>query len=157
MTAATVLHKRDIDGIKENRRVHPFNDRAVIHLKSLGEAAGLSDTGVHLARVAPGDETTAFHSHELSDEFVYILAGTATLSVGDEQHELGPGDFAGFPANGAAHIMQNTGSEDLVYLMAGGRPHVDIVNYPRAGKKMYKVGTRVDIVDTPHIKEIHRG
>lgn len=157
MTAATVLRKHEIDGMKEEARVHPFNDRAVMNLKSLGETAGLTETGVHLSRVAPGDETTAFHNHEFSDEFVYILSGTATLVAGDDQYELGAGDFAAFPANGPAHIMKNTGGEDLVYLMAGGRPHVDIVNYPRAGKKMYKVGTRLDIVDAQDIKVVHRG
>jgi len=157
MTATPVLCKRDIDGKEETRRVHPFNEKAVINMKSLGDAAGLTSLGVHLVRIAPGDETTAFHNHELSDEFIYILSGTATLTIGDAQHALGAGDFAGFPANGPAHIMKNTGSEDLVYIMAGGRPHLDIVNYPRAGRKMYKAGTRLDIVETQSIKEVHRG
>ena len=53
--------------------------------------------------------------------------------------------------------MKNTGGEDLVYIMAGGRPGIDIVNYPRAGKKMYKVGERLDIVDTQYVKQTYRG
>lgn len=157
MTATPVLHKRDIDGMEDLHRIHPFNDKAVINMKSLGNTAGLTTLGAHLVRIAPGDDTTACHNHELSDEFVYILSGTATLTLGEEEHELQAGSFAGFPANGPPHIMKNTGSEDLVYIMAGGRPHVDIVNYPRAGKKMYKVGERLDIMDTRDIKEINRG
>lgn len=157
MTAIPVLHKRDINAMEELQRIHPFNEQAVINMKSLGDAAGLTSLGAHLVRIAPGDETTACHNHELSDEFVYILSGTATLTVGEQEHELQAGDFAGFPADGPPHLMKNTGGEDLVYIMAGGRPGIDIVNYPRAGKKMYKVGERLDIVDTQYVKQTYRG
>ncbi|MEJ2760037.1 MAG: cupin domain-containing protein [Gammaproteobacteria bacterium] len=157
MTDTPILHKRDIDGMEELERIHPFNDKAVIYMKSLGNVSGLTSLGAHLVRIAPGDETTACHNHELSDEFVYILSGAATLTLGEEEHELGTGDFAGFPANGPPHLMKNTGNEDLVYIMAGGRPRVDIVNYPHAGMKMYKVGERLDIVETQDVKVVIRG
>ena len=124
-----VLKADEIAGLSENRNVHQFNENAIRNTKSLGDLVGLTSVGFHLVRVEPGDETTQHHNHECSDEFIYILSGCGTLSLGNEDIEIGAGDFAGFPMNGPAHSMKNTGKEDLVYLMGGGRPDIDICNY----------------------------
>lgn len=156
MTNTPVLNKAELEKLEEQRFVHPFNDKAVMHVRALGEAAGFTLLGVRLMRVEAGDETTCYHNHELSDEFVYIISGTATLTVGEARHELKAGDFAGFPANGPAHVMQNTGSEDLVYLVAGNRPDIDIANYPRNNLRLYKVGNRFEYMDLQHVQELQR-
>ena len=142
-----VLTKTDIDNTPETRHVHQFNPRAIRHTVSLGDIAGLTKVGLHLVRVAAGDETTTHHYHEESDEFVYILSGTLTLRYGDEQYSLSAGDFVAFPAQGAAHSMRNESDADATYLMGGSRPDIDICNYPDIDRRMYNIRGQKEYVD----------
>src|SRR5688500_3901106 len=107
--------------MKEERRVHVLNPRAVRNQKSLGDAVGMTDLGIHLVRVEPGHETTEYHTHYCDEEFVYILAGRGLADIGDTRIEVGPGDFMGFAPQSAPHTMSNPGGEDLVYLVGGTR------------------------------------
>ncbi|MEM7465440.1 MAG: cupin domain-containing protein [Pseudomonadota bacterium] len=142
-----ILKSRDIESLPEAKNIHQFNDRAIRNTKSLGDLVGLTSVGFHLVRVEPGDETTQHHNHEFSDEFIYVLSGNGALSIGEETIEIEVGDFAGFPMNGPAHSMTNTGEEDLVYLMGGGRPDIDICNYPKIDRRMYIVKGQKEYVD----------
>ena len=120
----------------------------------MGDLVGLSTVGFHLVRVEPGDETTQHHNHVHSDEFIYVLSGKGTLFLGEEGIEIGLGDFAGFPMNGPAHSMKNAGSEDFVYLMGGGRPDIDICNYPKIQRSMYMVKGEKEYVDLQHLERV---
>src|SRR3982750_3958167 len=62
----------------------------------LAKAAGLTQFGVNLVRLAPGSQTALRHWHEAEDEFVYVLEGTPTLIDDNGPHQLAPGDAAGF-------------------------------------------------------------
>lgn len=149
-----ILKATEIESLPESKNVHQFNDRAIRHTRSLGDLVGLTSIGFHLVRVEPGDETTQHHNHECSDEFVYILSGSGTLSLNDEDIDIESGDFVGFPMNGPAHSMKNTGGDDLVYLMGGGRPAIDICNYPRIQKRLYIINGQkeyVDLKDLGHV------
>ena len=152
-----VLKKIDIDNLDERNIVHPFNEKAIINMKSVGDAAGLTGLGIHLLRIAPGDETTAPHNHEMSEEFVYVLSGRAALFMDGEEQRMEAGDFAGFTAGGPAHYMKNDGDRDLVFLVGGTRPATDVINQPGAGKRMYSTGGRLDVVDTADIRELKPG
>lgn len=142
-----IIKKSDIDSLPEVRFIHPFNDKAIRNTKSIGDLAGLNKIGIHLVRVEPGDETTQHHYHECSDEFVYLLSGSATLELDDETFNVNAGDFVGFPANGAAHSMKNTGSSDLVYLMGGNRVDTDCCNYTKLNRRLFKINGRSEYVD----------
>src|SRR5688572_6200672 len=89
------------------RRVHFLNPKAIRGNKSLGDATGLTQLGVHLITVAPGDRSTEFHVHHYEEECIYVLSGRATAVIGEESHAIGPGDFIGCPCNGVAHEMVN--------------------------------------------------
>lgn len=141
-----VVRRRELAALAERRFVHPFNSNAVRHTRSLGDLAGLTRIGLHLVRVSPGRETTEFHVHEASDEFVYILEGQAELQLGEEVLDLAAGDFAAFPAAGPPHAMRNSGETDLVYLMGGDRPAHDVTDYPAIGKRLFKTGGRREAV-----------
>lgn len=154
MTTKTHLSAHDIALLTERKNIHQFNDKAIRYTRSLGDLTGLTSIGIHLVRVEPGDETTQHHNHEVSDEFIYILSGKGTLYLGDESIEVGPGDFAGFPRQGAAHSMKNTGAEDLVYLMGGGRPEFDICNYPHINRRMYLINGKKEYVDLENLRNI---
>ncbi len=134
---------------KEER--HQFNEHALRLTRMLGHATGMEQLGVHLVRVPPGHETTQHHSHEANEEFIFILEGRATATIGDELSEVCAGDFMGFPRNSPAHSMVNDSEQDLVYLVAGERNLPDVVHYPRIKRTMIKsdsTGSYTDWSDT---------
>ena len=55
------------------RRRHFVNRNALRLNKSLGDAVGMQDMGVHLVRIKQGDDTTEFHTHFCDEEFIYVL------------------------------------------------------------------------------------
>ena len=141
-----------IAAMEEVRRVHVLNARAVRNQKSLGDAVGMKELGIHLVRVEPGDESTEYHTHYCDEEFVYILAGRGVAEIGDTKVEVGPGDFMGFATRSPPHTMTNTGSEDLVYLVGGTRKASDVSEYPRAQKRAYKFAGERHTVDYGDVK-----
>lgn len=150
------LKKSDIDTLEEKTFEHQFNKNAIRETRSLSELCGLTSIGIHLVRVKPGMETTEYHMHEYSDEFVYILSGNGSMDLADETVSVSAGDFIGFPMNGPAHIMKNTSDEDLVYLMGGDRPEFDVVNYPRLNRRMYKIRGQKEYVDADTVTKIEQ-
>ena len=63
----------------------------------------------------PGFGGPALHRHADIDETFYVLDGTLTVQVGDERHELRPGQ-AGFVPRGAAHGFANAGDVPAVFV-----------------------------------------
>ena len=148
LLAATTIAK-----IAEYRRVHPLNKRAIRRGKSLGDAVGMREMGIHLVRIAPGDESTEYHTHYCDEEFVYILSGRGIAEIGTRKFRVGPGDFMGFTAQALPHAMSNPYKEDLVYLLGGTRKAIDISEYPRSRKRAYKFSGLRHTVDFKHVKE----
>ncbi|MGH1356451.1 MAG: cupin domain-containing protein [Thalassovita sp.] len=132
MTAA------QIDAMDGVEKTHFLNPNAKRLNKSLGDATGLTGLGVHLIAVQPGHETTECHAHHHEDECVYILSGTATAVIGEEKHEIGPGDFIGYRAGGLAHTILNTGNEVLRMLVVGQRLPHDVADYPEKAKRIFR-------------------
>jgi uncharacterized cupin superfamily protein len=126
---------------------HPWNAKSEITGVQLGRKAGLSRTGVSLARIAPGRESFVYHSHEREEEWLYILSGNGTAEIDGEEHEVGPGDFMGFPTPSVAHHLRNTGPEPLVYLMGGENRDAEVATFPRLGKRMVRAGGKLEIYD----------
>lgn len=120
------------------KRVHRLNARAVRHGIALGDLVGMTDMGIHLVRIKPGNQTTEFHTHYCDEEFLYILSGRGVAEIGDKTFTVGAGDFMGFSAKSPPHSMANPFEEDLVYLMGGTRKAFDVSEYPRAKKRTYK-------------------
>ena len=143
-----LLSAQAIAAMAAVKRVHALNPGAIRHSKSLGDAAGLQNIGVHLITVEPGDCSTEFHFHLYEEECVYVLSGHGTVVIGEQTQKIGPGDFIGHPIDKVAHEMINDGSEPLVCLVIGQRLAQDITDYPRKGKRLYRnsgVRDRVDI------------
>jgi uncharacterized cupin superfamily protein len=124
---------------------HPFNPASEIHGFPLGAAAGLSRVGVNLLRVPPGKESFVLHSHHGEEEFLYILSGRGMARIGDEEHEVGPGDFMGFPTPSVVHHLRNPFDEDLVYLSGGERKPMEVADLPLQNKRMVRVGEAISI------------
>ena len=109
----------------------------------LGDAAGLSQFGVNLLRLAPGTWSSQRHWHTAEDEFVWVLEGEVVLIDDDGETTLRPGDCAGFRAgepNG--HHLVNRSDADAVLLEVGSRrPNEDGADYPDIDL-MIPAGTR---------------
>lgn len=121
---------------------HPFNPKSEIHIQSLGDAVGLERIGLHVIRVPAGKESYLFHAHHTEEEFVFVLSGRGIAEIGEAEYEIGAGDFIGFPTPSPGHHLRNASGDDLVYLSGGERHTAEIIDYPRAGKRMIRVGGR---------------
>jgi len=142
-----LLTAAEIGAMEPDCSVHPLNANAVRLKKSLGDMAGLTQFGFHLMTLMPGRESTEYHRHLHAEECVYILSGSGEAVIDGKAYTVGPGDFMGFPRNGAAHAMRNAGTEPLVYLVAGDRGEYDVCDYPRQRKRLYKAGSNKVFVD----------
>ena len=145
------LSAQAIAAMKGEERVHFVNPAAKRINKSLGDAAGLKNLGVHMMTIAPGDRSSEYHCHKYEDEAIFVLTGHGTAVIGEEKHRIGPGDFLGFPGGGLPHETINDGAEPLVCLVIGQRLAQDVVDYPRAGKRLYRNSGQRDMVDHPNI------
>lgn len=136
-------------------KTHFLNPNAKRVNKSLGDATGLTGLGVHLIEVQPGHETTELHAHHHEDECVFVLSGTATAVIGDQQHPIGPGDFIGYRAGGLAHTIHNTGDQVLQMLVIGQRLPHDVGDYPQKAKRIFRnQGLPWTVVDHQDLQEL---
>jgi len=142
-----LLSAEAIAAIPEHARQHAFNPNCVRHTRSLGDACGLTRSGVHLVRLAPGRDSTEYHTHAHDEEWVYILAGRGMAEIDGHEQVVKAGDFMGFVAGSAPHMMTNPFDEDLIYLVGGTRESYDVVNYPRRGIRSYKYDGKRDNIE----------
>lgn len=93
----------------------------------LGDAGGLTDFGVNLMRLSPGNWSSQRHWHSHEDEFVYVLEGELTLIEDGGETILQAGDCAAF-AKGTrnGHHMINRSKATAVYLEVGSRAPADV-------------------------------
>jgi uncharacterized cupin superfamily protein len=109
----------------------PFPGAAV---RALGQAAGSSRAGLNHVTLQPGQTGAPPHCHALEEELFYVLDGSGTLTLGDEEHPLRPGDVAARPpSTGVAHALR-AGDGGLTYLVYGTREPGDSVYYPQSGQ-----------------------
>jgi uncharacterized cupin superfamily protein len=101
---------------------------------------GLTDTldrrrvGVAHLTVAPGALSSPPHCHAAEEEIFYVVDGTGTLLLGDEEHPVRAGSVvARPPGTGVAHAFR-AGDGGLTLLAFGTREPHDIAYYPRSAK-----------------------
>ena len=64
-TRKYLLRAEDIENLDAKEITHFLNPNALRMNKSLGDAVGMSNMGVHMIFVEPGNDTTEFHKHIL--------------------------------------------------------------------------------------------
>lgn len=120
---------------------HSHGEKFGYRRKSLGSAAGGEKLGCSLYEVEPGKRAWPYHYHGANEEAIYVLKGSGTLRVGDEEVPLGKGDYATFPASAeGAHQLVNTSDETLRYLCFSTMVQPDAMVYPDSGKVGVFVG-----------------
>lgn len=142
-----LLKADDIEAMPATLSIHPLNPNGVRHRRSLGDATGLTQIGVHRIELQPGHDSSEYHRHLYEEECVYVLSGRGTATIDDKQHAIGAGDFLGFARNGPAHVLTNSGDEPLVLLVMGQRLAQDVCDYPHRQLRLYINGDREDLVD----------
>lgn len=98
--------------------------------RKLGEVFGLQNFGVNLTHLEPGAASALLHAHTVQDEFVFIIEGTATVVIGEQQYEVSAGECVGFKAGSQAHQIVNRSNETVTYIEIGDRSREDEVVYP---------------------------
>jgi uncharacterized cupin superfamily protein len=98
----------------------------------LGDAAGLTQFGVNLLELEPGEWSSQRHWHTAEDEFTYVLAGEVVLVTGEGEEVLRAGDCAGFKCGDPnGHCLQNRSDARAVLLEVGSRNRAeDACHYP---------------------------
>lgn len=141
----------EMEGLQKS---HFLNANAQRVNKSLGDMVGLTGFGFHLIEVEPGHETTEHHVHYHEDECVFVLSGSATAYIGDEEIAIKAGDFLGHRKGGSAHSIKNTGNERLRCIVVGERLPNDVVDYPKLNKRLFRnAGMTWNLVDRDAIDE----
>ncbi len=128
--AHQVVH---LDEVEERACRHPLAPHAIRHQRGIDQAAGLRRQACTWVRLESGVESTAFHTHESTDEWVFLLTGNAELRLGSERHRVSAGDFVAHPAKGPAHVMRAL--SDVTYLMCFECTPDDVVAYPELGRR----------------------
>ena len=129
----------------------PFNTPCAERVRQrLGNAAGLTDFGVNLMRLPPGNWSSQRHWHSHEDEFVYVLEGELTLIEDRGETALRAGDCAAFPkGSGNGHHMINKSDTTAVYIEIGSRhpddlitcSDIDMMSASADGRFVHKDGT----------------
>ena len=92
------MPKIDITSIPERKGTgYPpqFNAPCADRIRQrLGHAGGLTDFGVNLMRLPPGNWSSQRHWHSEEDEFVFVLEGELTLIDDGGETLLRAGDCA---------------------------------------------------------------
>ena len=133
---------------------HPLNERSEIHGFQLSRQTGLARSAVNWIRVPPGKESYAYHAHHAEEEWVYVLSGRGVAEIGDAEHEVGPGDFLGFPTPSVGHHMRNDSEEDLVYLCGGEILALEVADFPKLGLRMIRQPDRVEVAPVDALKSV---
>jgi uncharacterized cupin superfamily protein len=135
--------------IREGRKRfrHPWNPDSEVVFSQMAPLTGLKRTGVTLVSIPPGKESFVPHVHYREEEWVYVLSGTGTALIGDDDYAIEAGDFMGFPPGTVAHNLKNTGDETLVYLMGGEALGHEIADFPGLGRRMVRRGETMEIYD----------
>lgn len=87
------------------------------------------------------------HRHSVQEEWSYIVSGEGEAQIGEERFKVGAGDFIGFPLDGKAHTIVNTGTVDLVYLTGGEDTPTDIGHFPSIGKLAVFKSDGIELID----------
>jgi uncharacterized cupin superfamily protein len=133
---ANVVSMRDVDS-------GPFPG---VEVRALGRAGGAVRAGLNWVHLPAGTGGAPLHCHALEEELFFVLDGSGTLRLGDDEHELRAGDVvARPPGTGVAHSLSG-GADGLTYLGYGTREPGDSVYYPTAGKvRLRGLGVTLDV------------
>jgi uncharacterized cupin superfamily protein len=131
-------------------------DRFGGRVRRLGQFAGATQIGVNYEELPPGKQSCPSHYHFREEEHLWLLAGAATLRLGDATHMMSAGDYICFPAGQrAGHCLINQSDSVCRFLVIGGRDPQEVVVYPDSGKVL--VGATDELYDIKATRDYWEG
>ena len=133
------------DGTVEAETIEPLGGgaRGPATRANLGDAGGLTQFGVALETLQPGDRSSDRHWHSDEDEFLLLLDGQGTLVDDDGTHALRPDDAVAWPAGVSnGHMIENRSDAPLRFLVIGTRATRDVCTYSDVDKLQIREGDR---------------
>ena len=109
--------------------------------QELGNAVGLTQFGVDLVTMYPGDTSSLRHWHSHEDEFLWVVSGELVLVQDEGAQVLRAGDAAGFALGDPnGHHLQNRSQAEAQYLVIGTRAKNDVCTYSDVDLKYHSNG-----------------
>ena len=99
----------------------PAGHTGTVNRRIVGPGQGARHLEVVLGTIDPGQGASS-HFHPGIDQFCYMLQGTASVTIGNEIREIGPGEGCFFPAD-TPHTFTATGNESVRVLVVYGPPY----------------------------------
>ncbi len=100
-----------------------------------GTAVGAKKLGYSLFTVPPGKAAFPFHLHNCNEEMIFILAGQATLRLGEVTVPVSVETFIACPPGpDYPHQLINTGTGELRYLVVSTMETSEVAEYPDSNK-----------------------
>ncbi len=99
----------------------PTGHTGTVNRRIVGPEQGAKHLEVVLGTIEPGQGASP-HFHPGIDQFCYMLQGTASVTIGTETRQVGPGEGCFFPAD-TPHVFIATGSEPVRVLVVYGPPY----------------------------------
>ena len=114
--------------------------------RPLTDRAGGSRIGVAIEELPPGRQSCPAHYHLLEEEHLLVLAGQATLRLGERRFALKAGDYVCFPAGQkAGHALFNHTDKPCRYILIGENNPNESCVYPDSNKVSNRwLGERYD-------------
>jgi mannose-6-phosphate isomerase-like protein (cupin superfamily) len=81
----------------------------------LDRDSGATTCSINCIKTPAGEGSPAGRHTHVVDQVFYILSGTMSLEIEDEEYQAGPGSLVVFPA-GVPHRNWNAGAEPTVHL-----------------------------------------
>jgi uncharacterized cupin superfamily protein len=133
---------------------HIWNPDTIVPGTQLDRLVGLQRSRVSVVRLPPETSASLYHSRHCEEEWIYVLQGQGVIEIDGTEHLLGPGDFAGFSTPSPHHQLRNPFNKSLICLIGGERSEVDIADFPREGKRMFRRGEHIEVYDTADAEEV---
>lgn len=130
-----------------------WNPGAIVPGTQLDRIVGLRRSRVNLIRLTPGTAASPYHTRYSEEEWIYVLQGQGVVEIDGAEHLIGVGDFVGFAAPSVPHQLRNPFNRSLVCLIGGERAEIDIADFPRLGKRMFRRGDHMEVYDTADAEE----
>jgi hypothetical protein len=109
-----------------------FAERQLIGKEAVKESP-ISCSGAAEARLIQMREPVTTHTHRDADEMLYVVAGEATLKIGEIEQRISAGWFSMVP-RGTAHALSRRGRNPVILLsMLSGEPCPVVLARSNAG------------------------
>lgn len=110
-------------------------ERFEARMAQIGRLLGARKLGYRLVVLPPGKAAWPLHAHYVNEEMFFIIEGSGSLRLGEENWPLRAGDVvAAPPGPETPHQIVNDSETDLRYLCVSTMEAPDIVAMPDSGK-----------------------